>query len=182
MTTQSRGVIRAVLVGCVTLGAVSAAVAQVPTDEALNLPSVDRAFVGQTARSGKMEIELSKLAAVNAGDERVKRYAQRMLEDRTKIDGELAQAEKDAGSLELKPYQRATLDWIAQLRGAAFDREYMQLAILDERSMRDECAAEAESGQVPALKAIAQRALPTLQSDLVFGDRARMEMVSPSSS
>jgi putative membrane protein len=166
-------------------GSTRAVLAETPLEQALALPSVDRAFVAQTEHSGEMEIELGKVALVNSRDDRVKRFAQRLMDDRAKLDDVLARAAKDQRVSvvpELKPYQRVTIDWIAQLKGEAFDREYLQLAVMDEQSMRDEFEVEAQSGQVPALKGIAEAALPTLEHDLKVGDRARAELSSPAGS
>src|SRR5262249_355921 len=71
-----------------------------------------------------------------------------------------------------------TIDWMARLKGVAFDREYMQLAVMDEHSMRDEFRVEAEKGQVPALKGLAQTWLPTLENDLQDGVCARLQRSS----
>jgi predicted outer membrane protein len=175
---------------CFTVLALSALVmgpvvlAQAPSDDT-ELPGGDRAFVAQTEHSGTMEGELGKLALRNSGNERVKRFAQRMIDDRAKLDDGLVRAAKAQGVRvvpELMPYQKTTIEWIARLKGVAFDREYMQLAVMDQRSMRDEFRVEAEKGQVPALKGLAQTALPTLENDLQDGVRARLQMSSADAS
>ena len=126
-----------------------------------------------------MELELGKLALANSNDERVKQFAQRLLDDRAKLVAELANAVKEEGVgvvPELKPYQRVTVDWMARRKGDAFDREYMQLAVMDEQSMRDEFEVEVASGQVSALKGIAQKGLPTLENDLKAGISTRAQL------
>ena len=181
----------AMIMECFTVLALSALVmgpvvlAQASSEEALKLPGGDQAFVAQTEHSGTMEGELSKLALRNSGNERVKRFAQRMIDDRAKLEDGLVRAAKDQEVRvvpELMPYQKTTIDWMARLKGVAFDREYMQFAVIDERSMRDEFQVEAEKGQVPALKRLAQTALPTLENDLQDGVRARLLLSSADAS
>ena len=176
---------------CFTVLALSALVmgpvvlAQAPSDDTLKVPGGDRAFVAQTEHSGTMEGELSKLALRNSGNERVKRFAQRMIDDRAKLEDGLVRAAKDQGVRVvpgLMPYQKTTIDWMARLKGIAFDREYMQLAVMDERSMRDEFQVEAEKGRVPALRGLAQTTLPTLENDLQDGVRARLQLSSADAS
>ena len=108
-----------------------------------------------------------------------------MIDDRAKLEDGLVRAAKDQDVRvvpELMPYQKTTIDWMARLKGVAFDREYMQFAVIDERSMRDEFQVEAEKGQVPALKRLAQTALPTLENDLQDGVRARLLLSSADAS
>jgi len=183
--------IMAMIMECFTVLALSALVmgpvvlAQASSEETLKLPGGDRVFVAQTEHSGTMEGELSKLALRNSGNERVKRFAQRMIDDRAKLEDGLVRAAKDQGVRvvpEPMPYQKTTIDWMARLKGVAFDREYMQLAVMDEHSMRDEFRVEAEKGQVPALKGLAQTSLPTLENDLQDGVRARLQLSSADAS
>jgi putative membrane protein len=181
----------AMMMECFTVLALSALVmgpvvlAQAPSDDTLKLPGGDQAFVAQTEHSGTMEEELSKLALRNSVNERVKRFAQRMIDDRAKLEDGLVRAAKDQGVRvvpELLPYQKTTIDWLVRLKGVAFDREYMQLAVMDERSMRDEFQVEAEKGRVPALRGLAQTTLPTLENDLQDGVRARLQLSSADAS
>jgi putative membrane protein len=172
---------------CFTVLALSALVmgpvvlAQSQGDDTLKLPGGDQLFVAQTEHSGTMEEELGKLALRNSGNERVKRFAQRMIDDRAKLEDGLVRAAKDQGvrvAPQLMPYQKTTIDWLARLKGPAFDREYMQFAVLDGRSMRDEYQVESEKGRVPALRGLAQTTLPTLEDDLQDGVRARQQLSS----
>src|SRR6516225_6584513 len=61
-------------------------------------------------------------------NERVKRFAKKMIDDRAMLEDGLVRASKNQGVRvvpELMPYQKTTIDWMARLKGIAFYREDM---------------------------------------------------------
>jgi putative membrane protein len=62
--------------------------------------------------------------------------------------------------------QKATMDRLSNLSGAAFDRAYMQDMVKDHEEDVAEFQREANSGADPDVKNFASKTLPTLQEHL----------------
>jgi putative membrane protein len=89
--------------------------------------------------------------------------------DHTKAGAKLqAIAGKKGLSLptEMDAEQKAELDRLSQLSGAAFDRAYMELMVSDHEKDVSEFETEANSGADPQLKTFAATTLPTLKIHL----------------
>jgi putative membrane protein len=132
------------------------------------LEDTDRAFIKMAARSGQAEIQLGKLTAERADRAEVRDFAKRLETDHTRANLELLKildAQRIDLSRDMEPYQ-ATTAYLSQLRGAEFDRAYVQqMAKVHEEAIA-QFAAEAKKGHNPELKAYAAKLLPTLQEHL----------------
>jgi len=96
------------------------------------------------------------------------------MDDHSKANGELAtiagrKRHHSAGQLDAK--DQATMDSLAKLNGAEFDRAYMQDMVKDHREDIAEFKREANSGQYPDLKTFASKTLPTLQRHLSMAEQ-----------
>lgn len=74
---------------------------------------------------------------------------------------------------ELGAAHRATRDKLDSLRGAAFDRAYMDEVRKDHREDLDAFQRQAQSGNDPEVKAFAANTLPTLEEYLTRANGER---------
>ncbi len=131
--------------------------------------STDQTFVMNTAKANMAEVELGKLAALNASSADVKKFAQRMVDDHSKS---LADLRALAGSKnivlpsELDAQDKAMRDKMAAMKGEAFDREYMTMMVAGHRKVVDSFRDELASGKDADVKAWATKTLPTVEEHL----------------
>lgn len=130
----------------------------------------DAAFMKQAAQNGHAEVEGSKLALTKASSEKVKTFAQQMIDDHTKANAELMELAKAKGvELPTEPslMQKGKQKLLEQSDGADFDRRYAETlgvkAHEDTIKLFRKGAKEAKDADV---KAFAEKTLPKLEHHL----------------
>ena len=126
-------------------------------------------FVTEAAQGGMTEVELGKLASQNAQDPEVKKFGQMMVTDHTKANDELkAVAGKRNFKLptDLGSSNQSTVDKMKGLKGADFDKQYVDDMVSDHETDVSMFQKQAENGTDPDIKAFAAKTLPTLQKHL----------------
>lgn len=148
--------------------------AMAPVDEpTMSAPtaSAGQTFANAAAASDAFEIETSRLALANANSTAIKTFAQKM------VDGHTASTEKlkaaaSSGTPAITPdptltaEQRAQVDGMKVLKGAAFDQAYVTAQRDGHQKTLDTLKAYAASGDVPALKSFAAGLVPTVTAHL----------------
>lgn len=133
------------------------------------LASSDYKFAEDANRANTEEINLAQLAAQKATDPSVQQYAQRMIQDHTKANQQLAQIVSQKGatlpSTTTTSQERET-EHLAKLSGADFDKAYMEHMVKDHKKDVKEFQKAADNAKDPDLKAYAANTLPTLQQHL----------------
>jgi putative membrane protein len=125
-------------------------------------------FVKAAASGGMMEVELGRYASQQAADPKVRAFGERMAADHGKANEELKTAAKSAGQSvpsAMDAKDRAKVDELKKLRGAAFDKAYMDAMVKDHEHDVDAFRAQAKADQ-SAVGRFAERTLPTLESHL----------------
>ncbi|HUQ76648.1 MAG TPA: DUF4142 domain-containing protein [Burkholderiales bacterium] len=121
------------------------------------------------ANANLAEIEAGKLAATQASNADVKKFAQQMVDDHTKQLQEvqkLAQGKNvDLPSAPDAKHQRA-MKKLQGMQGADFDREYMRMQVKDHRDAHKLAERTGKRASDPQLKAAAQKAAPEIQEHL----------------
>jgi len=138
--------------------------------------SEDIEFMLDAAKGGLAEVELGKLAAERAQSDEVKKFAQRMVDDHTKANEQLKQiAESKSIKLptEVETKDKALMQRLEKLNGAAFDRTYMNAMVNDHVKDVSEFKREANAGRDPQVKSFATSTLPTLEEHLQQAKQAR---------
>ena len=127
-------------------------------------------FMIEAASGGMMEVALGNMAAKQATNPEVKKFAQMMVTDHTKANNEmkkLAASKNVTLPTRVGEDHQKHIDKMADLRGADFDREYMSMMVEDheedvemfrEASQDDDYSAE--------VKAYASKTLTTLEQHL----------------
>ena len=129
----------------------------------------DEDFAKKAAEGGMAEVEMGRIAASKATDQNVKMFGQKMVNDHSSANEELkAAAQKDGVTLpqDASPKQKQMADKLNKLQGDEFDKEYAQMMVKDHEEDVALFKKEASSGKDPAMKAFAQKALPTLEEHL----------------
>ncbi|MCC7047647.1 MAG: DUF4142 domain-containing protein [Alphaproteobacteria bacterium] len=166
---------------CIALAAgVTAAAAQTPpagppaapppsARESTVLAVADANFVKQALQDGLVEVELGRLAATKASTPAVREFAQHMVADHSKANGELAELAQQLG-LQLAPSpsteQAKLREQLDQLSGDAFDRAYMESQVKDHLKAVQLFERHSTAGGDKEVRAYAAAKLPVLQQHL----------------
>lgn len=141
--------------------------------------AMDQRFMMKAAQGGMAEVQLGQLAVQHAGSQAVKDFGQRMVDDHSKANDQLKQlaAQKNVTlPTEVDAKDKATMDRLSNLNGAAFDRAYMRDMVADHKKDIAEFQREANNGKDPDVKAWASQTLPTLQTHLSLAEKTESGM------
>jgi putative membrane protein len=130
---------------------------------------MDVKFV-QGATSGTLlQVKSGELALKKSSTPDVKKFAQRMIDDHTKVGLELAALAKRKGldpPRELTPLHQAILDRLAKAGASDFDKSYWQSQVTTHEEALALFQAEAKHGSDVDLKAFAVKTLPAIKEHL----------------
>ena len=158
-----------------------AATSMAQTPRVYSSGSEDIEFVLDAAKGGAAEVELGKLAAERASNPEVKKFAERMVTDHSKAGDELKSIAEGKGiklPAQIEAKDRALINRLSKLNGAAFDRAYMQAMVSDHVKDVNAFKKEANSGRDPQMKSFASNTLPTLEEHLQHARQARTAATS----
>jgi putative membrane protein len=134
------------------------------------LSKSDQNMMRQMAYANIAEIEAGKLAQSKSKNEQVRTFAQQMIDDHTKAQGELQQLADSKGvKLPTSPdsKHKAAMKKMGSLSGAAFDKSYMkQSGISDHKQTHDLLQRVQNKASDAELKALAQKMTPTVEQHL----------------
>lgn len=158
------------LAACSSTGLADAAdVAQtaLTTDET---PESGPNYLTQSASSDQFEIQSSRLHHAQGQDRRLHAFAQQMIDHHTRLTSVTAAAARAAGLTPppptMIPLHADMLERLRPLRGAEFDREYRRQQELSHRLALRLQENYAKAGDMPALRANAQAAVPIVRGHL----------------
>ncbi len=136
-----------------------------PADTAAAPFKADKAsFVKVVASSNAFEIESSKLAEQKAKDAEVKEFAKQMIADHTKAAEGLKKAAKmDGGEPSLAPKHAAMLETLKGASDQDFEALYIDMQSGAHMEAVSLFATYAKGGDDAAVKAFAEKTLPTLE-------------------
>ena len=149
-------------------GALAALMAAGPGAAAQD-PSLSRSdirFIREAAQGGRAEVQLGELAVRRASSDRVRRFAQRMIDDHSRANDDLtALADRKDVSLPsgIGAEHRAVYDRLARLHGSAFDAAYIRAMRMDHQEDVSAFRTEANAGRDPDVRHFASSKLPTLR-------------------
>jgi putative membrane protein len=150
------------------------------------LSTADQRIVRELALANLGEIEAGKLAQEKSGSDEVKAFAQRMVDDHTKSQEELAQlAEKKGVTLPSAPdaKHRALVKRLGSLSGEQFDRRYMaQGGLADHRAAHRMLERAQTRATDPELKELAAKTLAVVTEHLSLAQQAQASLKSTPSS
>jgi putative membrane protein len=133
----------------------------------------DKAFVTDAANAGLTEVRLGKLAAERGSTPKVKEFANMMVKDHTAANDELkklAERMRIAMPQDLCSECLAKYNGLSNLRGAQFDKKYMEMMVSDHREAVQKFSNEADKGKDSELQAWAKGKLPVLKHHLSMSE------------
>ena len=130
---------------------------------------VDAVFAEEAVTGGMAELALAKLALSKTGDTKIKDFADMMAVDHTRANGELTNLVKTKsmplpGALDAQ--HRHTVDSLAKLSGADFDKAYVSVMMNEHKKALSLMQHEAQNGKDAGLKAFAGKTAPMVQMHL----------------
>jgi putative membrane protein len=152
-----------------------AAYAAGPREGATQLAKEDKDFLSDAAMGSLYQVKLGQIVSKQAASEDVKRFAQRMVDDHTKVNEkltELAQKEGVALPQQLDKKHQEMLDKVVHESGPKLERTYLVGAIADQKDDMKAFEHEAKDGKNPAVKQFATTSLPVLEDHLTLARQA----------
>lgn len=141
-----------------------------PAAAAPTVNPVDQQFAMQAAASDQFEIQSSQTALQKSHSQRVRQFAQHMIDAHTQTTQQLSGIASSKGMAmqpTLQPDQQKMLaDLQAMNGGRAFDRAYLNDQVMGHSAAVTLFQNEIANGQDPQIKAFAQQTLPVIQDHL----------------
>jgi putative membrane protein len=114
----------------------------------------DKMFLRKAAEGGIAEVKLGQLAAQKGSSDEVKAFGQKMVDDHTKMNSEMAEVADSLGVMlpkSMNKEDQAEYDKLNALAGNDFDMEYLSFMVKDHHNDLHEFRMEAASRADPAL-------------------------------
>lgn len=146
------------------------------------LSPADQQFIQDASQSDATEIAASKIALKNSRDPRVKKFAQQMITDHTKLSRSMAAIAAKRGLATAPSADSALVGKLQTLKGQQFDEAYIEQVGLEAHQRAvDLFQQESQSGTDSQLKAAAARALPIIKHHLEMSQQLAGAMKGSSS-
>src|SRR3954466_8519574 len=129
----------------------------------------DRKHFQQIAQANMGEVQAGKLAQTKASSDEVKKFAQHMVDDHSKMLKEqqsMAQAKGVSLPKEPAKADKSALKKLQSASGDQFDRSYMQQMVKDHEKALKIVQETAKGAKDPELKQAAQKAAPEIEKHL----------------
>jgi putative membrane protein len=142
--------------------------AQTPAPAAgdAQLHAADKSFITDGTQTVATQRDAARLADSRSSDREVKAFAEKLVADYTKLSDSMRAASPRGVDVPANDPDTAVLDSIKNLRGADFDKTYIEQVALDgQQKTLSAFQAEIASGRNEELKKAATQALPVIQAD-----------------
>ena len=134
-----------------------------------SLDRADRKHFREIAQANMAEVQAGKVAQTKASSDEVKKFAQHMVDDHSKMLKEqqtMAQSKGVALPKEPGKAEKSSLKKLQSASGAQFDKSYMQQMVKDHEKALKLVQDTAKSAKDPELKQAAEQAAPEIQKHL----------------
>ena len=135
----------------------------------MTLNDKDKDFVTSAGKGGKAEVELAQDALTHATNADVKSFAQKLVDDHTKANGELEQFATSHGvtiPTEVEAKAKEVKERLMKLTGKSFDQAFLKQMVDDHTSTIKAFEDESKNGTDADLKSWVDKTLPTLRDHL----------------
>jgi putative membrane protein len=134
----------------------------------------DKMFLRKAAEGGMAEVKFGELAAQKGSSEGVKAFGQKMVDDHTALNNEMAPIADSMGVRAPKTINKddqAEYDKLSGLSGDAFDTEYLTLMVKAHRKDLHEFRMEAADAQDPTLRDAVDKGEKVIHEHLEMVDK-----------
>ena len=153
------------IAGCET----SSTASQRPTIKGTKSDYPDASFLQDAARGSIREVELSRAALTRSEDPKVKEFAQKMIDEHTRLNQELksfATARAVVLPDQAGAEDRQQVDKLSSLSGKSFDLEFAARMVADHQKAAEDFRARSTSASDPEVRQFAAKHLPMLEEHL----------------
>jgi putative membrane protein len=116
---------------------------------------MDKMFVSKALQGGMAEVQLGQLTLQKSNNDQVKQFAQKMIDDHTRLGEQMKPVAQQLGVPEPKGISKKDKSTIAKLQGlsgSAYDEAYIKDMVKDHKQDLSEFQTEASSGQDQTVK------------------------------
>jgi putative membrane protein len=134
----------------------------------------DKMFLRHAAEGGMAEVKLGQLAAQKASSDDVKAFGQKMVDDHTVLNNEMAPIADSMGvrtPKNLNKQDQAEYDKLSGLSGTDFDTEYLTAMVKDHHKDLREFREQAASTTDPTLKAAVEKGQRVIHEHTMMVDK-----------
>jgi len=117
--------------------------------------SMDRMFVTKAMQGSMAEVQLGQMTLQKSNNDQVKQFAQRMIDDHTKLNEQMKPVAQQLGVTppnQVSKNDRKTMAKLQSLSGSAYDQAYIQDMVKDHKQDLSDFQMEASSGQDQTVK------------------------------
>jgi putative membrane protein len=143
----------------------------------------DRVFVKNAMQGGMAEVQLGQLTLQKSNNDQVKQFAQRMIDDHTKLNEQMkpvAQQLRVDVPTQVSKKDRNVMNKLQALSGPAYDQAYIKDMVKDHKDDLSEFQAEASSGQDQTVKDAAAQGSKVIAQHLQMAQQlAKDQNVAP---
>jgi putative membrane protein len=115
----------------------------------------DRMFVKNAMEGGLAEVQLAQLTLQKSSNDQVKQFAQKMIDDHTKLNEQMKPVAQQLGvqaPTQISKKDSKTIAKMQSISGSAYDQAYIQDMVKDHKKDLSDFQMEASSGSDPAVK------------------------------
>jgi putative membrane protein len=134
----------------------------------------DKMFLRKAAEGGLAEVKLGQLAAQKGSGDEIKTFGQKMVDDHTQLNLEMAHVADSLGVMlpkSMNKEDQAEYDKLNALSGNEFDMEYLSFMVKDHHKDLHEFRMEAASPTDPALHDAVVKAENIIHDHTVMVDK-----------
>lgn len=134
---------------------------------------LDKMFVRHVQRRGMAQVELGQLAIQKSSSDDVKTFAQRIVEDRSRLNEQfshLAQSMQLNTPKKISKKNQELLAKLQSLNGSDFDKEYVKVMLKENREEDMAFLRESQNAASSKLKAIATQAEAMIHEHKVMAE------------
>jgi putative membrane protein len=143
---------------------------------------VDRMFVGKAMQGGLAEVQLGQLTLQKSTNPQVKEFAQRMIDDHTKLNEQMKPVAQQLGVAvpdQISKNDRKTIAKLQGLSGSAYDQAYIKDMVKDHKQDLSGFQMEASSGQDQTVKDAANQGSKVIAQHLQMAQQLAKDQNVP---
>ena len=148
-----------------------------------NQPSpMDRMFVSKAMQGSMAEVQLGQLTLQKSNNDQVKQFAQRMIDDHTKLNEQMKPVAQQLGVTapdQISKGDRKTIAKLQGLSGSAYDQAYIKDMVKDHKQDLSQFQMEASSGQDQTVKDAANQGSKVIAQHLQMAQQLAKDQNVP---
>jgi putative membrane protein len=144
--------------------------------------SMDKVFVSKAMQGSMAEVQLGQLTLQKSNNAQVKEFAQRMIDDHTKLNEQMKPVAQQLGVTvpdQVSKNDRKTMAKLQSLSGSAYDQAYIKDMVKDHKQDLTEFQMEASSGQDQTVKDAANQGSKVIAQHLQMAQQMAKDQNVP---